>query len=143
MFLPDNLLTTADRIKSQVLERLKAAKDVENRTFDFIADKAGSSKTQIHDIYHGKKPLTLSMALKIWEGLGENPVNLFRNESDPLIQRLAYMTKEKREVVAKLIDLIETEKDIPSSVNSLISLIDAMHFERFKESPPPWKPHNS
>lgn len=122
------------RIQEKVLARLKHAKEVEKRTYEYIGTRAGTSKNHIHDIYKGYCRLTLSMAFRIWEGLGGNVRELVDSDSEPFLKRLANMPAEKRDVLAKFIDLIDPEKDIPPSVNSLIELVKNLHEERFHEN---------
>lgn len=131
----------SELVKNKALMRLDRAK-AEGETYESIAGKAGTVKNHIFDLHKRNKRITLSMAFKIWEGLGGKITELVSGlDPDPFWQRLESMTKDQREVILKLIDLLDSEgKTI--GVKSLKDNINNLHAEVFNgESPTPTKTH--
>jgi hypothetical protein len=58
-------------------------------------------------------------------------------EADPVLARMANMNREDREVVAKLIDLIESAQEAPARVKTLRTLIENLHLELLQFQPSP------
>lgn len=133
---PDHYII--DLIADRVLARIDKAK-AERQTYERIAEKCGTVKNHIYDLHKRKKRLTLSMAFRCWEGLGGKLSDLLVDLGpDPFWEKILAMVKEDRELVVKLVDLLEDQQR-GAGIKSLKHLIDGLHEEKFGNTTPSCK----
>lgn len=82
---------------SQIAGRLREWRTDDRLTLQSLADRSGVSASTIHKIENGQSVPTITVLLKLAEGLGRRPAELLEEDADQVA--VAYTTRDERPTI--------------------------------------------